>query len=287
MIKHFLALPLLPVCLLASALASDVRTGTFTFSEWDGPSLIVHYVEPETADLAASPVVIVMHGVRRNADDYARNWADLAAEHGLRIYAPTFSKRDFRGAALYNLGGIGTEGPFAFAAIEPLFTAITQRGEADGYYLFGHSAGAQFVHRALLFEDVSRLKLAFAANAGWYTMPDEAAKWPYGLAGSPADVDDLRAWFAKPLIVLLGEEDNDPKARNLRRSFEALEQGPHRFARGASFLYAAQDKAKAIAVSLVWRGLTVPGVAHDNAGMARAAAPVIAQHAKATSGGAP
>lgn len=288
MFRYIFISLILPAAFLAQAVAGENRTGTFILSDWDGPPLTIHYVEPEADEFKSAPVVIVLHGVRRNADDYAANWHDLVSQYGFRVYAPEFSKRDFRGAEFYNLGGIGTEGPYAYAAFEPLFEAILARGStAEGYYLFGHSAGAQVVHRALLFEDLRHLHLAFAANAGWYTMPDENVRWPYGLAGTPANEDDLRVWFARPMMLLLGEEDTDPQDPNLRRSLEALSQGRHRFERGATFLYAARDKAAALKTPFVWRGGTVPGVAHDNAGMAKAAAPLIAAHAETLTGDSP
>ncbi|MEE4210990.1 MAG: hypothetical protein V2I43_17205 [Parvularcula sp.] len=284
--RRFLSiLLLLPVLLIQHAWAGDARTGTFLFSDWDGPPLTVHFVEPDgTADRDA-PVVIVLHGVGRNADDYAANWQDIVEQYGFRVYAPEFTRDDFPGADYYNLGGIGTDGPYAFTALEPLFAAVRGRGgEATGYYLFGHSAGAQVVHRALLFEDLDHLELAIAANAGWYTMPDTEAAWPYGLARTEADETDLQAWFGKPLMILLGGSDTDPRDRNLRRSKEALEQGPHRFARGEAFIRAAQAKAAELGVPFIWRGSSVPGVAHDNAGMAKGAAPIIAAHARLREG---
>ena len=258
------------------ALADDWRSGRFVFSEWSGPPINVYFIEPPANILADAPVVIVLHGVNRNADDYAANWRDLARTHGLRIYAPEFSVRAFPGAALYNLGGVGTDGPFAYSAIEPLFSAITARGGvADGYYLFSHSAGAQFVHRALLFEELPRLNTAISANAGWYTLPDLQTPWPYGLQGTPADQDSLRRWVGQPLVLLLGDQDTDPDHPNLRRTPEAAFQGPHRYARGVFFMRAARDSAQALDVRFAWTAYTVPGVAHDNAGMAQAAAHLI------------
>ena len=257
-------------------LADDWQSGRFVFSEWSGPPITVHYIEPPADRMADAPVVIVLHGVNRNADDYAANWRELARMYGLRIYAPEFSARAFPGAALYNLGGIGTDGPYAYTIIEPLFSAIATRGgEAEGYYLFSHSAGAQFVHRALLFEDLPRLITAFSANAGWYTLPDLQTPWPYGLGGTPADADSLRHWLTQPLVLLLGDQDTDSEDPNLRQSPEAMAQGPHRFARGAFFMRAAQVCAQSYDTRLAWVAHIVPGVAHDNAGMARAAARLI------------
>ena len=46
------------------------------------------------------------------------------------------------------------------------------------YYLFGHSAGAQFVHRLLLMVPDGRYAALVAANAGWYTVPDKSIDYP-------------------------------------------------------------------------------------------------------------
>lgn len=270
----FLFIAMLPAGL---ALADDLRTGRFVFSDWSGPAMNVFFVEPLPEAMGDAPVVIVMHGVNRNADDYAANWETLAREYGLRIYAPEFSANSFPGAALYNLGGIGTDGPYAYSAIEPLFDAIMQRGgTAEGYFLFGHSAGAQFVHRALLFEDLPRLNTAYSANAGWYTLPDAGTPWPYGLHGVPADQNDVRQWLGRPMVLLLGDQDTDPEDVNLRRTPDAMTQGPHRYARGEFFFAFAQAQADRLDTPFLWSTVSVPGIAHDNAGMAEAAAALIA-----------
>lgn len=281
MLRLFLLLCLAMPSFAGVVQAEDWRSGQFVLSDWDGPPINVYYVEPASDDLASAPVVIVMHGVNRNADEYAANWQALVSEYGLRVYAPEFSQESFPGAAYYNLGGVGTEGPFAYGAIEPLFTEIQRRAAADEYYLFGHSAGAQFVHRALLFEALPHLDLAFSANAGWYSMPDEGVAWPYGLEGLPLDGDDLSHWVSRPMVILLGDQDIDPDDPNLRRTPEADAQGPHRYARGERFAAAGEAQAEALGADYGWHVISVPGVAHDNAGMAIAAAALIAGQTQA------
>jgi len=223
--------------------------------------------------------VIVLHGVDRNADDYARNWEGLAGSLGLRVYAPEFTAEAFPGAEMYNLGGLGTDGPFAYAAFEPLFDAIAARGgDATGYHLFGHSAGAQVAHRAVLLEPLPRLITVYAANAGWYTLPHEGVAWPYGLGGTGIAEAAVRDWLEAPLMILLGDQDTDPRHRYLRRTPEAAAQGPHRYARGAFFASVGRAQAEALGADFNWKVGSVPGVAHDNAGMAQAAATMIARY---------
>ncbi len=256
---------------------------TYTFKEWDGPALKVFTFEPENLALDA-PVVIVMHGVQRNAADYRDNWIELATEHGLRIIAPEFSQKAFPGSKNYNLGGVNLSGPRAYDAIEPLFQHLkSNRGvTADTYILFGHSAGAQFVHRYVCMAQSPHLQLAIAANAGWYTMPLLDQSWPYGLAGAGDTRCTPEEWYQKPLLIMLGDQDNDPDAPSLRQTQEAKAQGPHRLARGLRFLRTAHLDAKRLDVELAWRFKVVEGVGHDNRGMAQAAAALLAEPLKAT-----
>lgn len=269
----------------AASGASAQSVGTFEFSDWSGPPLSIHFVEPAGLD-ASAPIVIVMHGVRRNADEYRDNWINLAQEHGLAIYAPEFDVDRFPRSLHYNLGSVGTDRPSAFSAIEPLFDAIKHRRNApqDNYVIFGHSAGSQFVHRFAMLANNTRFSLAIAANAGWYTMPSVEKAWPYGLGGEGPGSVDLEAAFARPLVIMLGDEDNDPNAPNLRNTRDARAQGRHRYARGGAFLKTASDVANEMNVPLNWRYKIVEGVGHDNAGMAQAAAPFIAANAAQQSG---
>lgn len=284
MIRSSFSLParwLACACLFLAACASapepsDGRTD-FVFEDWAGPALTVYAIEPEGLAPDA-PVVIVMHGVKRNADDYRDNWVDLANTYGFRIYAPMFDQASFPGADYYNLGGVGTDAVSAYDAIEPMFDFVTShRGvSATHYSIFGHSAGSQFVHRFVCFADPARMDLAITANAGWYTMPTGEAAWPYGLGGiDPADCDAAK-WLARPMLVLLGDQDVDPMDPNLRRTPEALAQGATRFERGHAFYDMASGAAEALGVKFGWTKQIVPGVAHDNRGMALAAADVIA-----------
>jgi hypothetical protein len=110
-----------------------------------------------------------------------------------------------------------------------------------------------------------------AANVGWYATPDFAQSWPYGLKGSVVAETELKTAFARPLLILLGDQDTDPKDSSLRRAPEAMQQGFHRFARGHHFFDISQAKADSLETPYRWRLRTVPGVAHDNRGMAIAA----------------
>jgi hypothetical protein len=114
-----------------------------------------------------------------------------------------------------------------------------------------------------------RMIAAMAANSGSYMMPSRTERWPFGFDGAP--VADARAGFATPMVVMLGDADADPEHRSLPRQPEAMRQGPHRFARGLHFYGSARRAAAEASMRFNWSCVVVPGVAHDNAGMARSA----------------
>ncbi len=259
--------------------------GQFVFRDWSGPPITVWTYLPEGKNLEGLPVVVVMHGVDRDGDRYRDEWIKAARDHGLIILAPTFSDADFPRAAGYNLGNIfegnsgarKNEDKWSFSAIDLIFGAAIKRigGAQQSYALYGHSAGAQFVHRYAYFKPDTRADLFIVANAGWYTMPDFGTAFPYGLAGSTVPPDQLKLALQRDLVVLLGDRDTDETDPNLRQTPEAMAQGPHRFARGRAFFEAGRDGAAAAGVGFGWRQVTVPGAHHSNALMAPAAAALV------------
>ena len=244
---------LLALCAIEPAQAAKIR---YSFEGWDGPPLRVYATRP--AGLASHrPVVIVMHGMRRNADEYRDQWHELALANDFLLLVPEFNERDFPGPEGYNLGrrfdAAGRARPratWSYSAIEPLFEEALQRFGmvATGYSIYGHSAGAQFVHRFLYFNPAARVVSAVAANAGWYTLPDLSVAWPYGLEGTGVDAQQLTAVMKVPLTVLLGEADNDPNHPSLRRAPEAMRQGSTRLARGQFYFEAARAWSAASAL---------------------------------------
>jgi len=269
----------------APAASFQRGAGQFTFSEWAGPPITVWTYAPEGEDLSRLPIVVVMHGVGRDGDRYRDDWIETAKAQKLIVLAPTFSADAFPKAAGYNLGNVldektggrNDEAVWSFSAIDPLFQDAVRRigGKQTSYALYGHSAGAQFVHRYLYYKPDSLAGLFVVANAGWYTMPDFKVTYPYGLAGSTLEPQQLDRALGRNVLVLLGDSDTDEIDPNLRRTPEAMAQGPHRFARGQSFFAAASKAASERGVPFGWRTLNVPGANHSDALMAPSAAALI------------
>jgi hypothetical protein len=158
--------------------------------------------------------------------------------------------------------------------IERLFEQAKQTFDqrADGYYLYGHSAGGQFVHRMVLLLPDARFIKAYAANPGWWTFPDLSIDYPYGLGGIGHTPQQLRMTLEREMVIILGAEDNDPNHPLLRTSSEAMAQGIHRFERGKNFYASAVAAAQQLKVTTQWQTIVLKDVGHSNAQVARASA---------------
>jgi len=269
--------------ILAWPVSAEAAKVQYLFKSWAGPALKVHATRP--AGLAANkPVVFVMHGVGRNASEYRDQWHDLANEHDFLLLVPEFSKEDFPGPESYNLGNvfggageITPESSWTYSAIEAIFDDARTRFSmsAERYSIYGHSAGAQFVHRFIFHVPAARVNRIVSANAGWYMMPDFETQYPYGLKGSAVDRNRLQNALQLPVTLLLGDRDTDPHHPSLRTAPEAMTQGEHRMARGVAFFEAAREAAAMLDVPFNWSLETVPGADHDNRLMAPAAIPFL------------
>jgi alpha-beta hydrolase superfamily lysophospholipase len=260
--------------------------GTFTFAGY--PPLAerpvrVWYLAPDDEPQKAD-VLVVIPGVNRNAEQYRQDWVEEARERHLLVLVPELSDDDFPGASAYNLGNVVDEdgdvndsAEWTFQLVEALFDHVVDdlAVEASTYALFGHSAGAQFVHRFVQFMPKHRARVAVAANAGWYTMLDDSEDFPYGLAGSPAEEDEMAPALASNLVILLGADDNDANDENLRRNDDVDEQGKTRLDRGLTFYRQARAVAADQEVPFAWQLTVIPGIGHSHSGMAKAAVPLV------------
>ena len=230
----------------------------------------------------ADPVLFVMHGMGRNAEDYLDAWTELAEQKGIMLIAPEFASKFYRvitndyqeGNLKSYFGWQNPESEWAFTVVENVFDHVNNVNglSLDGYHIFGHSAGGQFVQRMVAMKPQSRIKKAIAANAGTYSFMDEEAPYPYGLG----DVNyDLQGSFAKNLVVLLGELDNNAQQGRLDQTEMAMEQGANRLERGANFFQASKTVAGNNGFDFNWQIQVVPDVGHEYKRMSEAAAKLL------------
>jgi poly(3-hydroxybutyrate) depolymerase len=287
MVEIGVAMALVASTAVAAEAAADARLATgsgvfdYTFVSAQTPRKVtVWYHRPAEAGADAA-IVFVLHGQNRTASNYRKYWIPFAERQRFVLLVPEFSRSQFPGNRGYNFGNmVGPDGKqhperqWTYSAIEALFDDVRA---ANGfvrktYDIYGHSAGGQFVHRLVLFKPHARFRVAVAANSGWYTMPDRSVRFPYGLGGSSVGPEQIARALSRRLVVLLGDADNDPGHPDLNRTLGALEQGPHRLARGQAFFDSAQRAAAQLQVPLAWTLETAPGAAHSNAAMAPFAA---------------
>lgn len=257
-----------------------------SFVTRDGKSLLAHIYRPSRFDPVNGPIWFVMHGMKRNADYYVETAAPIAERYQALVIVIEFSHRYYPASQDYTLGITthGRVGPraaregryhrpdaYLYNEVERVFEAVrlTLSGKQHGYYLFGHSAGAQFTHRMLTFIPCARVLGAVAANAGWYTLPlvDNRKNFgmPYSLRGSPPEGIDLKALLSAPLIILLGTKDiKGPDAdRNVRKSPAAMAQGMNRLARGHHYFETGQSLARSLNIPFAWQLFLSPGAEHE------------------------
>ena len=258
---------------------------SFVLEDWGGPAIPVWVYVPAGIDTTNAPILIVMHGAKRAPRRYLNQWVDQAEARGFIVVAPEFSRADFPRSVHYNLGNVHDgqtgalipESQWSFSAIEPVFDAVVAGlgGEQQRYTLYGHSAGSQFVHRFAYLKPDARVSRFMAANAGWYTFADRQIDYPFGLGQLAYTDAELQAILALDLVVLLGDQDNDPDHESLNRSAGAMLQGRHRFARGKSYFDAARDLAAKKGWSFGWSLRVIKGAAHENGKIAQGAADLV------------
>lgn len=290
MIRFFYTICLLSLFLLGCDPEGDdmpdptEKGGTLQFDsgpDFQGKIIPVHYFIP-IGDVSQMPFQIVFHGADRNGKDYLAGWAQKAREYGVIIIAPEFSTSEFN-TTQYNEGNFVVSGNInapektTFALIDQIFEFVKAEFSLnnDRYNIYGHSAGAQFVHRYLQFYDTPKLDKAISANAGWYTFPDESFNFPYGINGLFQDPQLIREkYYQKNLIVFLGTADTLID-NNLRVTSQANRQGRHRRERGETFYNDNLSQANAAGQNFNWKLEYAEGVGHDHRAMSSIAADIL------------
>lgn len=226
---------------------------------------------------AQPSILFVFHGNGRTAEAYRDAARPLADKACLAIYAPLFDEDRFPNWR-YQRGGVVLDGEvqpqedWTVGLVDDLIDwAQEQEGRPDApSYLFGHSAGGQFLSRVAAYEPPSEARRIIIANPSTYVWPDAEQDAPYGfdrLAGDDAEEDMLRAYLAAPVTVFLGIEDTGDE--DLVTNKPAQRQGENRVERGLNVFEAARQMAQARGWTFNWRLVTAEGIGHAGGQMMR------------------
>lgn len=229
-------------------------------------NLKVYYVIPNQVN-SSSQLLFVFHGVDRNAKDYRDALIAKSQQKGILIFAPEFSIQQFPTNDQYGLGNVYVDGDnpsvqtlnpehqWSFSIIEALFAYIKNniQNNNNTFNIIGHSAGAQFVERFLLFKPNNLVQKSIISAAGWYTFPNNDVIFPYGLNQSILQNQSMGFFYSKDVIVMVGSLDNDPNASNLRNNEFTIAQGAHRLARAINFFQYGQQQANQLGLPFNWQ----------------------------------
>jgi pimeloyl-ACP methyl ester carboxylesterase len=263
--KYFLKLFLLltcPVCISASEINQT------TFAYWNKPDVEIYFISPDVID-ENTKVIFVIHGNSRNAEDYLSEWRPYIAKKNVIVVAPKFTKESFKYFALLEMaqssGKVNRhESEYINNSISLIFNFIKSKFSLNTqtYDMFGHSAGAQFIHRYMLLSDDKRISNAVIANAGWYTFISDA-EFPYGIKNSPIKIsnDHMRWYAASKVNLLIGSDDVGFKSLNTSKGAQI--QGNNRFERANSFFNTLIKEAEKNNYVLRWNFKVLDDIDHD------------------------
>ncbi len=163
------------------------------------------------------------------AERFIKRWTDVAERRRVLLLAPAFDQENFGGRA--GPGG-GYRGLFgrrigADQFVNRIVAAARERFPSlpEQFYIYGHSAGGQFVSRYVV-KHPNRIKAAVISAAGTFAFPDPKVPWTNGMAplrrrmrwrdDDPWQQIDIRpdpeGWLKAatlPITVVVGAKDDD------------------------------------------------------------------------------
>ena len=137
--------------------------------------------------------LVIAHGMLSKKDKgrdvakaYLSRWKPYADKYGLLLIAPVFDTPRFGNlgggyGGYRNLFGKHISADLFVHRIVKRYATRTSSG-SDKFYLYGHSAGGQFVNRYMVTHPERIIKGVVSA-AGRYSYPELSVPWPYGAGG--------------------------------------------------------------------------------------------------------
>lgn len=256
-----------------SAQAEEMPAGKSRFLlSTRGKSLNVFTYRPD--GYQDGPLIVVMHGLNRNAEDYRDNAMALGDRFKALVVAPELNLEQFPVEA-YQRGGVTRDGKaqpieqWAFQFVIDVVASVRGKvGRADlPYYLIGHSAGGQFLNRLAAFLPGEAVRIV-STNPGTLIFPDRAVPFQFGFGGLPDRWSDeawIKKYLAAPLTLYLGTADTE--SANLDMTPEAMWQGSTRIERGRACFQRAEALARERGWPFGWTLVEAEGIGHSSAQM--------------------
>jgi hypothetical protein len=221
------------------------------------------------------PLLVVCHGVLRNAEEYRDHAIGMAKRFGALVIAPRFPEAEFP-IEQYQLGGLIRDGKVrplktcSWNAVPDLVDEIRRRENRPTmpFYLIGHSGGGQYLIRLSGFLQ-TQAKRIVVSNPGTYLLPSREVPYPFGFGSLPDELSNdtwLRKFLAQPVTLYLGTEDV-LRDEHLNVTPVAESLGKNRFERGQNAFRMAEELARKKGWPFHWKMIKVPRVGHDHEAM--------------------
>jgi len=249
----------------------EIKTGAGFFHFTDktiahDSAMRVFYYKPKNFN-AERPILFFMHGADRKVDQIPHEASSSLEKYNILLILPEFSEQLFPKVEAYQYGNVRTKPKelWTYHVNDRIFKLVKRLtgSRQKKYFIWGNSAGAQFVHRQLIVGAYKFVDKAFASNAGVYTMPTNGADaYPFSLKGLDLREEELKRLFSLNFFILLGEDDV-LQDKYLLMNEAAMQQGLNRLERGKKFYSIAEKEAQKLNVELNWKLIIIPGCGHN------------------------
>jgi poly(3-hydroxybutyrate) depolymerase len=230
------------------------------------------------AECIKTDILVVFHGLNRKAQKLRDATVPVAMKYCLTVYSPLFDKQRFPNWR-YHRAGVFRNNEFQPRSNwtgPVLHTLLSQIRDisgkhADRLFLFGHSAGAQFLSRIAAYSPPVAVSSIVVANPSLYVLPSLEKSAPEGFKGLFSEIEarrKLKAYLALPISIYLGQRDTGSKY--LVKSKEAMTLGHTRLERGRNIFNLAQQTAHEKNWEFNWKLVEVPQVGHSSSKMLQA-----------------
>ncbi len=211
-----------------------------------------------------NPLMIIVHGITRNAKEQIELFAPYADQFDCILISPYFNGNLFKGFQRLGFNGKGERADQALIDIVDEVEDTTGV-DSNPMVMFGFSGGAQFVHRFAMVYPAKVARMALGAS-GWYTFPDLTCEYPLGIKrirNHHSVHFDLLRILSIPACVVVGELDNgrDEQLRKSRK-IDHL-QGIDRIERGKRWIKTMSAASRALSLSTDYEFHLLRNAAHS------------------------
>ena len=220
------------------------------------------YVPPRIA--LPARVLLAVHGISRNAREQVQLFQPWADKYGLVLIAPLFLDQ---GSSRYQRLESKEPENRSDRVLQRILDEVEElTGIATARcYFFGFSGGGQFVHRYAMAYP-GRVKAAVLGAPGWYTYPDSAVEYPFGLRDARSrlgDSFDPEEFLQIPIAVFVGERDVARDASLNTRPTIDRRQGMNRLDRGRYWIAAMRAEAERRDIASRFEFQVLPRAGHS------------------------